>query len=345
MQESWPLITAIVTNYNGWELGVLPEFFKAFLSNDYKNFELYFVDQASPDASVENVRKKFGKDKRIKIIANPVNNMSSGINMALKRAKGKYILFLNNDLYFEKGGIKKFVYFLEENKETALVQGKIVSYYDHKKLDDVGESIDLFGNPVTLGAGEVDQGQYNQKREVLSVTGAASLFRAELINELGMLDPDYGIGYEDMDLAIRTRIAGYKAYYIPNVTVYHRRAASTSSVSQDLKAKLKYGFNKNRLATLIKNYQLSTLVRSIPIVVLIYIATGLFEMFYKRLWSFGWTRFKALGWVVVNLPALLAKRRTVRGLRKLSDREALLPYMAKGTIAESFKNFIGSKKW
>lgn len=343
--KKYPLISAIVTNYNGWELGVLPEFFKAFLKNDYKNFGLFFVDQASSDKSVENVQKKFGKDKRVSVIANPVNNMSSGINMALKRAKGKYILFLNNDLYFEKGGIKKFVDFLEKNKNVALVQGKVVSFYDHKRIDDVGEQIDLYGNPVTMGAGEEDKGQYNEIREVLSVTGAASLFRASLVKKLGMLDPDYGIGYEDVDLALRVRIAGYTAFYIPDVVVYHRRAASTSSVSQELRTRLKYGFNKNRLATLIKNYELATLIRSLPIVVMVYVATGFFEMFYKRLWSFGWTRFKALGWAVVNLPVLLNKRQKVQKLRRLSDREAILPFIAQGKMLEGFKNFIGSKKW
>lgn len=345
MKAKRPAISAIVTNYNGWELGVLQDFFPAFLKNDYENFELFFVDQASSDKSVEEVDKKFGKDKRLKIIANPINNMSSGIDMALKRAKGKYILFLNNDLYFETGGIKKLVKFLEENKQAALVQGKVVSFYDHKKLDDVGEEIDLYGNPVTVGAGEIDKGQYNTKREVLSVTGAASLFRASLIEKLGVLDPDYGIGYEDMDLALRARIAGYKAYYIPTVTVYHRRAASTSAVSHELRIWLKYGFNKNRLATLIKNYQVGTLLKALPVVIAVYVATGLFEMFYKRLWAFGWTRFKALGWTVVNLPILLNKRRNVQKLRKLSDNDAILPYLAKGNMLEGFNNFIGSKKW
>ena len=345
MMKKEPLITAIVTNFNGWELGVLPDFFKAFLKNDYENFELFFVDQASSDKSVENVKKHFGRDKRIKVIANPVNNMSSGINMALKRVKGKYILFLNNDLYFDKGGIKKLVDFLEKDSNAALVQGKIVSYYDNKILDDCGESIDIYGNPVTIGAKEADEGQYNEKREVLSVTGAASLFRSDLIKKIGCLDPDYGIGYEDLDLALRSRIAGYKIYYTPDVVVYHRRAASTSSVSNELRTRLKYGFNKNRLATLIKNYEASTLLKSLPVVLIIYILLGTFEMFYKGLWAFGWTRFKALGWMFSNLPILLRKRAGVQNIRVKSDAEAILPFMAKGQTLSGFTNFLKSKRW
>lgn len=344
-KKTTSLISAIVTNYNGWELGVLRDFFKAFLKNDYNNFELFFVDNDSSDDSVAKVRKHFGSDKRVKIIENPVNNMSSGINMALSKARGKYILFLNNDLYFQKGGIQKLVNFLEKNKKTALVQGKVVSYYDHNKIDDVGETMDVYGNPTTIGAGEEDKGKYNEQREVLSVTGAASLFRASLLGKVGLLDPDYGIGYEDMDLALRVRIAGYKCYYTPNVVVYHRRAASTSAASADLKVRLKYGFNKNRLATLVKNYQVSTLIQALPVVIMIYIGTGLFEIFYKKLWKFGLTRFRALFWLFYNSPSLYMKRRKVQKLRKLDDDHAFLHLMVKGKVTEGFKDFLKSKKW
>lgn len=340
-----PLISAIVTNYNGWELGVLSDFFKAFLDNDYENFELFFVDQASTDGSVEKVKENFGKDKRLKIIENPVNNMSAGINMAIRKAGGDFILFLNNDLYFKEGGLEKLVGFLQKNDKTALVQGKIISYDDHEKLDDVGETMDLYGNPVTLGAGERDRGQYDEGREVLSATGAASLLRAELVSEIGMLDPDYGIGYEDMDLALRARIAGYKCFYIPDVVVYHRRATSTSAVDKDLKVELKLGFNKNRIATLFKNYEASTLIRSLPVVFILYIVIGIFEIFYKRLWKFGLTRYRALVWFLISLPTLVEKRKEVQEFRNLPDKKAILPHLAEGQMRKSFRDFIKSKKW
>ncbi len=345
IMQSYPLITAIVTNYNGWDLGVLPDFFKAFLKNDYNNLEIIFIDMNSSDNSVKKVKKHFGKDKRLSIIVNPVNNMSLGINMAMKQSHGKYILFLNNDIYFDKRAIKRMVNFMETNNNTAIVQGKIVSYYDHNRIDDCGETMDIYGNPITIGAKEEDRGQYNKKKEILSVTGAASLFRASLVDKIGYLDADYGIGYEDMDLAIRTRLIGYKIYYLPDVVVYHKRAVSTSSVSHELKVKLKYGFNKNRLATLIKNFEVRTLLKSLPIVVLIYIILGLFEMFYKKLWSFGLTRFKALGWMFLNIPMLIKKRKEIQKTRLFSDKEAIMPFLVQGQILSGFMNFLKSKSW
>ena len=112
MKQEKPTVSAIVTNYNGWEMGLLEDFFRKFLKNDYKNFEIFLVDNASLDESVKEVKKKFGKDKRLKIIQNPINLMSSGINMALEKVEGKYILFLNNDIYFEIGSLKKMLDYL-----------------------------------------------------------------------------------------------------------------------------------------------------------------------------------------------------------------------------------------
>lgn len=339
------LISAIVTNFNGWELGLVEDFFTSFLKDSYKNFEIFFVDMASSDGSAEKVKRYFGKDKRIKIVKNRVNNMSSGINMALRKARGKYVMFLNNDIYFQKGSIKKMVDFMEGHKEVGQVQGKIVSYFDHGKIDSVGETMDLYGNPVSLGAGETDRGQYKKNVEMLSTTGAACLVKRKLLDKVGFLDPDYGIGYEDMDLALRLRLVGYKMYFLPDVLVFHRRASSTSQVSDKLRSEIKYWFNRNRLATIIKNYEALRVVIVLPVVFTIYVVVGLVEIFYKRLWRFGLSRFRAIIWVFTDWQELMKKRKKVQKLRVLPDKEAFDPFFAKGRLAEGFMGFLGSKKW
>ena len=340
-----PCISAIVTNYNGWELGLLEDFFTSFLKDDYENFEIFLVDMVSADGSIEKVKDKFGKDKRLNIIRNPVNNMSAGINMALKKARGKYVLFLNNDIYFQRGALTKMVRFMEDHPDVGQVQGKVVSYFDHKKIDSVGESMDLYGNPVTLGAGEEDKGQYNKPGEVLSVGGASALLRRSLLSEVGFLDPDYAIGYEDMDMALRLRLVGYKMFYLPDVVVYHRRASSTSRAPEKLKTQIKLWFNKNRIATVIKNYNTSNVLKTLPVILMIYVTSGLFEIFYKRLWRFGLTRFQAIFWMITHFTELSIQRSKIQKLRKLPDSAAFTPFMVKGNLLDGFKGFLESKRW
>ncbi|MDP1710233.1 MAG: hypothetical protein Q8L28_01325, partial [bacterium] len=67
MTNKNPKVTAIVTNHNGWELELLEDFFKSFLKGDFIDFEIFLVDMVSTDGSVEKVKEKFGKDKRLKI--------------------------------------------------------------------------------------------------------------------------------------------------------------------------------------------------------------------------------------------------------------------------------------
>lgn len=345
MKQEKPVISAIVTNYNGWEMGLLEDFFKKFLNNDYKNFEIFLVDNASLDDSVLKAKKKFGVDKRLKIIQNPINLMSSGINLALEKAKGKYILFLNNDIYFEEGSLKKMLDYLNKNPEVAAVQGKVLSFYDHKKIDDVGETMDIYGNPQTLGHEEDDRGQYENIKDILSATGAACLMRISVLDEVGLLDPDFGIGYEDMDLSLRLRLAGYTIKYLPDALIYHKRGASVSRSKDEIRSQIKFDFNKNRLATIIKNYQPKTLLKTLPIVIGLYIIAAVFEIAYKHLWRFGLSRFQAIKWIILNMPNLLEKRKRVQSLRKLDDEIALLPFMAENRIWSGLIAFIQSKKW
>lgn len=338
-------VSAIVTNYNGWSLGLLNDFFTELFNLDFMDFEIFLVDNASTDESVEQVRKRFGSDLRLRIIENPVNNMSLGISQAIEKASGKFVLFLNNDIYFAKGAIKTMVDYLEQHPQVASVQGKIVSYYDHQKLDDVGETMDLFGNPQTLGSLEEDKGQYDQQVEILSATGAASLSNLELVRRVGSVDPNYEIGYEDMDLSLRLRIAGYTIYYLPNVLVFHRRGASVSKSDDRVRARIKFTFNRNRLVTIIKGYQPSKLLIALPIVVGLYLVGGLVEIIYKRLVRFGISRYLALAWVILHLPALLIQRSKVQRFRVLNDDQALTPFMSKSRILGGLKFFIRSKRW
>lgn len=345
MIQAKPEVSAIVTNYNGWQMGLLEDFFRKFLKNDFKDFEIFLVDNASLDESVKEVKKNFGNDKRLKIIQNPINLMSSGINMALEKAQGKYILFLNNDIYLAKGALKKMLEYLKKNPGVAAVQGKILSFYDRRIIDDVGETIDIYGNPQTLGHQEKDIGQYEKITDILSATGAACLMKASVLDKVGLLDPVYGIGYEDMDLSLRIRLAGYSIRYLPGALVYHKRGASVSQSLEKIKSQIKFDFNKNRLSTIIKNYQLKTLLKTLPMVLILYIGAAFLEIFYKQLWGFGLSRVQAIKWVIKNLPYLLKKRREVQKLRKLDDETALFPFMTKNRILHALFVFIHSKKW
>jgi len=91
-----PLVSLIVSNYNGLKYGVLENCLRSVFKLDYPNFEVLLVDNASTDGSIDFVTKKFGSSN-IKIVKNKVNIYTNGLNEGIFNAAGKYVIFLNNE--------------------------------------------------------------------------------------------------------------------------------------------------------------------------------------------------------------------------------------------------------
>src|SRR3990167_9276321 len=107
---------------------------------------------------------------------------SQGLNLGIENSDGEYIVFFNNDIEYKSGYIRKIVNLFRKDPKAALIQGKLLYFYDHKIIDCAGETMDRYGNPVTIGAGETDLGQYDRQTQILSASGSASVIRRSVIN-------------------------------------------------------------------------------------------------------------------------------------------------------------------
>ena len=337
----WPKVSIILSNYNGLQLNLVIDSLASVLNCDYPNYEVLLVDNASTDKSVKIIKQKFGKNRNLKILRNPVNMYSQGLNLGLENATGEYIAFFNNDIEFKSGYFQKIIKIFKRYPKVYLIQGKLIYYYDHKIIDSAGETMDSYGNPITIGAWEIDNGQFDNLSEILSATGSASVIRKEAINLIGKFDEDYGIGYEDMDFALRLRLKGYKIKYVPDVVIYHKRGKT--DLSPLVRIKVRWHFNKNRLATMIKNYPILLLIKAFPITILLYIAAGLWEIFIKRKFNLGVTRFTAIIWILRNIPSLLRKRVTIRGDINRKGEESILKLLSSRSLLKSFLSFTRVK--
>lgn len=339
----YPLVTIIISNYNGHDLGILSSCLKSFVKNDYPNFELLLIDNASSDNSVKTANKIFGKSKRFKVIQNSVNLYSKGVNMGFRAAKGEYIALFNNDVETGKDYIKKLVLAFKKYKNLAIVQGKFMWYDDKTIIDSAGETMDIYGNPVTLGYHSKDNGQFDSDEEILSASGAACVIKKSALDDVGIYDDKFGIGYEDMDLSLRLLHKKYKIYRIYRAVCYHKRGVT--DLSPMVRVKVRWHFNKNRLSTMIRNYPMPLLLRSLPVTVAIYIGNMFWEIMVLKNIPLGLTRIKAIAWIVVNLPEVLKQRMLIRkGASSESDKKILkllakpdLFGKAKAVIADKFK--------
>lgn len=339
--NKWPLVSVVMSNYNGVILNLLNESLSSILNNSYPNLEVILIDNNSSDKSISFVKKKFAKSPRFKLIQNHINMYSLGLNLGVKNAEGKYIAFFNNDIIVEKDFFQKIIGFLEKRPEVVLAQGKLVSYYNPKIIDSAGETMDKFGNPTTLGQGLEASRNYNETMEILSVSGSCSIMRKSAIEKVGYFDDDYGIGYEDLDLALRVWLKGYKVIYYPKSLAFHKRAAT--DLSPMVRAIVRWHFNKNRLATLIKNYPFSFLIVNLPITILIYLLAGLWEIFLKRNFAIGITRFTAILWMIDQFPTILRRRAVAQKNTTKIGKEKIRDMLSNKILISSFLSFLKMK--
>ena len=110
-----PLVSVIIVNRNGIEL--VEPCVRSVLANNYNNFEVIFVDNASNDGSLELVKRIFAEDLRLKIIENPGSlGPAVGRNVGARHAKGEYLAFLDNDTEVDKNWLIEFLKVLEKDK-------------------------------------------------------------------------------------------------------------------------------------------------------------------------------------------------------------------------------------
>jgi GT2 family glycosyltransferase len=120
---------------------------------------------------------------------------------------------------------------------------------DRAGLYSAGQALARDGRAFELGAGEAQAPQWLLRREVFGVCGAACLLRRELFDELGGYDESYFAFYEDVDLNIRARIAGWRFGYAPEAVVWHLGNASWMAAASSPGAWNARLVARNRIAT------------------------------------------------------------------------------------------------
>jgi glycosyltransferase involved in cell wall biosynthesis len=135
MPKNKPLASVIMNCHNGEKY--LKESIKSLMSQTYKNWELIFWDNNSLDNS-KKILKGF-KDKRIKYFkSQKFQNLYHSRNLAIKKAKGKYVGFLDVDDLWEKNKLKKQIKYFLENQSLKVIYSNFFLINEIKKKKNIG---------------------------------------------------------------------------------------------------------------------------------------------------------------------------------------------------------------
>lgn len=203
------------------------------------------VDNGSADGTLEAVAERFPWAERIQNGANL--GFAGGNNAGLRRALERgypFVLLLNNDTEVEAGALEALLEAMEDPSVGA-VQPLLIAFSDPARADSAG--IELFSLP---GARDMHIGVRTEEisgapREVFGCCAAAALYRAEALEKAGPLDEDFFVLLEDVDLAFRVRLAGYRALLVPGARIRHKRGISAQG---RLSGEKKYLLHRNILA-------------------------------------------------------------------------------------------------
>jgi len=198
---------------------------------DTSAFEYIIVDNHSEDDSTKILSQEVKKYSNFHFVENPKNNgFGAGNNYGVKKASGKYLLFLNNDTQIQGKGIADMVDFLDEHPEAGIVGGELKNF-DGSSQSSVGKFFTLFPTMLLLlGMQRFGITDKNPKKiaRVDWVKGALLMIRRDLFDKLKGFDENIFMYTEDMELCFRARNIGSQIYFYPTDGIFHKDQGSSS---------------------------------------------------------------------------------------------------------------------
>lgn len=203
----------------------LIECLDSYIKSSYNNIEIILVDNGSRPPLLTWLPKKYPK---VKLITSDVNlGAAEGRNRGLEVAKGRYILFTDDDAYADRDMVKYLVDVFEKNTDAGIIAPLLYDKQKKNMLQGAGHNINLLtGRVHAWGVRELDKGQYDGLKEV-PLCGCVWMVKREVFDKIGNYDKEYFIPYEDSDFSFRAGKAGFKIYYYSKAKTWHQGKKST----------------------------------------------------------------------------------------------------------------------
>ena len=220
-------VWAVVTNWNGGSrnLACIASLIEGGLAPE----RIVFVDNASVDGSLELVR---GAHPGLCFIENASNlGFAEGASVGAARALAgdcRAVFFVNNDVVLLPGCLEPLLAVLDEEPRVGLVGPRVLFQRERSRVWSAGGRVAWRSNVLTLmGHGESDSPEWELEREVDFVCGCALLARREVLEEVGGFGSEWFAYFEDADLGLRARKAGWSSRVVGRAACLHDASAST----------------------------------------------------------------------------------------------------------------------
>jgi len=326
-----PSVSVVVVNFNGGDY--FRRCLEALSKTAYPNFEVIVVDNASTDGSVDEVKRCFASDPRVRVVVNSVNvGHAEGCNIGARVSSGEYLVFLDSDTEVRgENWLRELVKVMESDGSVGLAQAKIVLAEDERRLDYVCVAVDALGTwAANYGA---RQDQIKENLEVLAASSGCCIVRREVFEYVGGFDADYFIYDDDTDLSLRIRLAGYRVLLVPSALSVHRGGVMRGVTGDTL-----FHSSKNRLRTVIKNYELRNVWWRFSVLLFFTCVAAAGFAVLSRLDEAKAT-LKGVASVVVDFKRLWVKRLVFQSRRRVRDFELVQGGFVRNDFQSTIQDF------
>jgi hypothetical protein len=299
-------VSVVVLNWNGKQY--LERCLTSLSTQTYPNYEIILVDNGSTDGSVEFVQRHF---PHVRIIQNDSNvGFAAGNNIGIRASDNEYVATLNNDTQVDPRWLEELVRGMESDPTVGMCASKMLRWEQPWIIDSAGVSLDVLGLAWDRHSGELDDELDNEPFEVFSACAGAALYRRAMLDQVGLFDEDFFIYLEDVDLAWRAQLQGWRCLYVPMAVVYHIHSGTVGE-GTPFKNRL---LGRNKIWLLCKNYPFPQILWYAPLI----LAYDLMSVGYAIATGRGRGAIQGRIEALSKIPRMLAKRRRI--VRRISSR-------------------------
>jgi GT2 family glycosyltransferase len=238
------ITSVIIPNWNGAEH--LPTCLDSLQAQTFTDFETIVADNDSTDGSLALLERDY---PAVRVLALDENRGFAGAcNAGMRAAQGELIVLLNNDTEADPRWLTEVVAAFERHPEAGMVASKMLLFDQRDVFHTAGDFYRVDGQPGNRGVWQRDEGQYDEEEYVFGACGGSAAYRRTMLDQIGLLDEDFFYSCEDVDLAWRAQLTGWRCVYAPRAVVYHKLSATGGGTTAS------FYDGRNAIYLLVKDY-------------------------------------------------------------------------------------------
>lgn len=302
-----PLFSVVIPHWNGKDF--LQPCLDALQNQSYSPIEIIIVDNNSEDGSQQYIKDNYPD---IILIELPENRGFTGAcNAGMEAAKGNIIALLNNDTEVDSEWVSAIVDAFSRHEDVGIIASKMMLFTQRDTFHTAGDGFTTDGQAFNRGVWQKDVGQFDEEAYVFGACGGSSAYRRQVLDEIGLLDDDYFFLLEDIDIAWRAQLAGWRTLYTPKAIVYHHLSATGGGVTAS------YYDGRNSLYLLVKNLPREIWRKYAGQIIQRQVKLAIDAL---KAWRGEAARARLRGMIrgLLDLPKILKKRKAIQATRTVS---------------------------